>query len=807
MSTLDYFNFILNRVNFNNINIQFLVICIALKAKLFNKMSCKHCKTNCNNEFCCLGCETAYNLINRLGLIQFYEYSKNIYFKDPTKVEKMTSQINFDKFIEYNEEQNRSNVNLIVEGIHCGSCVWLIESTLRKQPNVESARLNISTKRLFISWKGDKKQLDQFVNLLLGLGYKLAPYVPDIAEIQSQEKSKDLLKRLIIAGLASVSMMMILWGVWAGRADGSMDKYTMYLMNIVSLIIALPATIYSGMTFFKSAITALKAKRSNMDVPISIAVVGALAISIQETIRAGEHVYFDAAISLVFFLLIGRYLDHKSREKARERARNLVLSQPSSVTILKENNSFEVTEIENAKIGDVALVSVGEKIPADGVIIDGETEIDNSIITGEFLPIKANEGTEVVAGAINLNAPIKIKITKLGEDTTLAQIIRLMENAEQNKSKFVELSDKVASMYTPIVLGISSLTFIGWMIYGKSIADSLLVAISVLIITCPCALGLAVPIVQVVAISRLISKGIIVKSKNALEKLTEVTDVIFDKTGTLTNPNMVPVNLEMLSEFEKEIVGSLSKHSSHVLAKALANIGGNYEFSEIEEIKGKGLKGIYNGKTVLLGNKLHVGEGELENVNAPHAWLKIGDLPAKSISFKEQLKHDAIEVVKTLQKNGMNTEIISGDYEGSVSKIAKLLNITRFKFQCSPQNKFEYVNQLMKKNLKVMMVGDGLNDSAALAAAHVSISPANAVQISQAASDVVIQGEGLLPIIELLVVANKAKVLVKQNIFLSLFYNVFAIPAAMLGYASPIAAAIVMSLSSIIVVMNSLRLR
>lgn len=770
-------------------------------------MSCKHCKTKCQNEFCCLGCEAAFSLIDKLGLAKFYEYTKELYQKNPTKVEKMSNSIDYKKFINFDESTSCFSANLIVDGIHCGSCVWLIENTLLKQENVKVARLNLSTKRLHISWKGDVDYIDKLVDLLLKLGYKLTPYRPDFVEIESQNKSKDLLKSLIVAGFASISMMMILWGVWAGRSDGTMSEYMMRFMNIISLVIAVPATLYSGMTFFSSAWSAIKARRSNMDVPISIAVLSALFVSIQETIRGGEYVYFDAAISLVFFLLIGRYLDHKSREKARERAKNLVLSQSTSITLQKSDGVFEIMEIEKASVGDVALVAVGEKIPADGLIIEGETELDNSIITGESLPIKTYLGMEVIAGSINLTSPIKIKITKLGEDTTLAQIIKLMENAEQGKSKFVELADRVAALYTPIVLSLSFATLVGWLVYGKSLADALLIAISVLIITCPCALGLAVPIVQVVAISRLISKGIVVKTKNALEKLNEINYVVFDKTGTLTKPNMNPVNLNSFTESELKIIRALASHSKHVLAKALNGTDENLILENVEEIKGYGLKATFEGKEVLLGSQDLVSAASNGETQAPCVWFKLGDNAPKAIIFSEELKEDAVALIEYLNQQKFGVEIVSGDKIGSVTKIAKMLGVVNFKYEFKPQDKFDYVNSLMREELKVMMVGDGLNDSAALAAAHVSVSPSNALEISQTASDIVIQGEGISPIIELLNVAKKSNLLVKQNIFLSLFYNVFAVPLAMLGYASPIAAAIVMSLSSIVVVGNSLRLK
>jgi P-type Cu2+ transporter len=769
-------------------------------------MNCEHCGAKNKDKystFCCMGCEIAYKIINKLDLNKYYEYCKIIYNKMPMKVHAVENQLNYNPHIK--SEDSKHRINLIVEGIHCGSCVWLIENTLKKQDGVLNARLNMSTRRLVIEWNGEKKQIKKLIDIIEKLGYKLIPYDELVSEEERKTKEHFLLKCIAVSGFASMSIMMISLGVWAGNLDESLGPYVRELMHWLSTIIAIPAILYSGIPFYKSAWSAIKAKRSNMDVPITIAIIVSALISLQQIYLGGAYTYYDAAVSLVFFLLIGRYLDIRARNKASERAQNIILSQVRSVTLC-DGDKLKLVSLKKAKEGYIAFVAVGEKIPVDGVVVDGDSEVDNSLITGETIPSKITIGSNVNAGTINLINPLKIRITKLGDNTVLAEMIKLMEVAEQGKAKYVKIADRVSSYYTPIVLTLSAITFLLWMYLGANFNDALLYAVSVLIITCPCALGLAVPVVQVIASSKLMSKGVLIKSADALEKLAEIDLVVFDKTGTLTLGKPQWINKKDFTPQEIKIISSIASHSKHPLSQAVYNNSLKMLEMHVEEVRGMGLEAVSGTRKYKLGNRKFC-EVEHEILDDKiEMWFRSSKNSAKRIILEDKLKDDALELVTWFKNLKMQPIMLSGDRRYVVSQMAAKVGITSYKAEVRPVDKYHYLEDLAKQEHKVLMVGDGLNDSAALKAAHVSISPASAIDIAQTNSDIVIQGDKLWPVKESYLVAKFANKLVKQNFALSLFYNLVTIPIAMGGLATPILAAVVMSLSSIMVVANSMRL-
>ncbi len=769
-------------------------------------MICEHCGTknpSKTSTFCCIGCEVACSIIKNLDLNKYYEYCKNIYNKAPMKVHTVENQLNYTPHVKTINDKHR--INLIVEGIHCGSCVWLIENTLKKQDTVLNARLNMSSRRLVLEWEGEKKLVKKLVDIIEKLGYKLIPFDEQVSENERKVTEYFLLKCIAVSGFASMSIMMISLGVWAGNIDQSLGPYVRELMHWLSTIIAIPAIMYSGIPFFKSAWRAVLAKRSNMDVPISIAVIVSTLISLHQIYLQGEYTYYDAAVSLVFFLLIGRYLDLRARNKASERAQNIILSQVRSVTLV-QGDKLKLVELKKAKEGDIAFVAVGEKIPVDGVVIEGASEIDNSLITGETIPSAIKVGDYVNAGTVNLNSPIKIRITKIGDNTVLAEIIKLIEIAEQGKAKYVKIADKISSFYTPVVLSLSVITFCIWTFLEVDFNDALLYAVSVLIITCPCALGLAVPVVQVVASSRLMAKGVLIKTPDALEKLSEIDTVVFDKTGTLTLGKPVWVNKSDFTTQEIKLISSIASHSKHPLSQAVFDNSLKLLAVHAEEVRGMGLDAVHSNRKYKLGNRKFCEVDHEVLDDKIEIWFKAPKQEAKRIILEDKLKDDAHDLVNWFKTLKMHPIMLSGDRRYVVSQIASKVGITSYKAEVRPVDKFHYLEDLNKQNHKVLMVGDGLNDSAALKAAHVSISPASAIDIAQTSSDIVIQGNKLWPVKDAYITAKFANKLVIQNFGLSLLYNVVTIPIAMAGFATPILAAIVMSLSSIMVVANSMRL-
>ena len=772
-------------------------------------MHCQHCGEKLSrdrkDDFCCLGCSTAYSIINALNLGKYYEYCQTIYFKMPMKVHKVINELDYLEYV--NKTPQGYRISLIVEGIHCGSCVWLIENTLRQQPGVLSVQLNLSTKRLVIEWNHQgENYINELVNIIEKLGYKLIPFTPDASIAENQKNEHELLKCLIIAAFGSVSIMMITFGIWVANSSQEMTPYLRDMLHWVATLITVPAIFYAGGPFFRSALAALKAKRSNMDVPISMATILAVAISIQELLRSSQYIYLDAAISLVFFLLIGRYLDLKVRNKARQTAQNLVFSQAQSVTLFN-NGALKLTGIKNAKAGDIAFIAAGGKIPVDGIIISGESEVDSSLITGETLPVRVEEGSFINAGTINLHNPLKVKITRLGDNTTLGEIIRLMENAEQGKARFVQLADHIASYYTPVVLGLSLLTLAGWLLMGARTADAVLYAISVLIITCPCALGLAVPIVQVIATSRLFSQGILVKSADAFERLAQCRCFIFDKTGTLTKGMPKFINAGDFTKSQLEVIASLAAQSRHPLCEAVTRAySGKLISVKVSEKKGFGVEATIAGVNCKLGNRVFCKVKETIDDGFSEVWFKADGKKALRLKFSDAVKSDARHLVAWLQEKRFKAGIISGDRSKAVAIVAEQVGLPIFHAESQPQDKYEFIEKLQKQGVNAVMIGDGLNDAAALKLAHVSMSPASALDIAQTSADIVFQGKKLWPVREAFEVAVSSGKLVRQNFAISLAYNLVTIPFAMLGFASPVMAAIIMSASSIMVVLNAMRL-
>jgi Cu2+-exporting ATPase len=685
---------------------------------------------------------------------------------------------------DFNLFAKNNQLLLNVDNMHCAGCMSKIENALNSQPDI-SARVNLSTKRLTISWKG-KQDANRLAQIVSDLGYNVKPYEVDEAEKTDQNELNFLLRCLGVSGLATVAIMVLADALWLG----GMGTATKNTLQWLSALIAFPTIIYAGLPFYRSAYAALRKFKSNMDVPISLAVILAALMSFYETIHNGEHVYYDSSVMLLFFLLIGRYLDKKTRAKAKSSASGLLSMMSGTANILEngQQRSILISEV----LPDMILsVASGEKFAADG-ILQGNAEIDSSAITGEFATQKLESGAKVFAGMINIGAPVLVKVTCAAENSLLSDIVKAMENAEQSKSQYVRIADKVARIYTPVVHILAILAFAFWMLNGLHWQGALMVATTVLIITCPCAMGLAVPVVQVIAITRLFKNSMLVKTGDALEKLANVKNIVFDKTGTLTLGKPVLNS----SSNNLQMAASMAAKSNHPLSRAIsAHYKGELLAIDVHEEKGKGLiSGDY-----MLGSASFVGAPEATD-SQMEIWFK-SPSTLERFTFTDEIKPDAAEAIASL--NGYNLYLLSGDREKPVAEMAQKLGIKNYKGHVTPIEKVEFVKQL---GANTLMVGDGLNDAAALKTASVSISPSTAMDITQNAADVILQGEKLLPITDALKTARFASKLVRQNFYLAIGYNLIAVPVAFAGLATPLVAAIAMSSSSIIVVLNSLRI-
>lgn len=701
-------------------------------------------------------------------------------------------------------------VTLIVENMRCGSCMAAVEKALMATAGVESARANLSAKRVTASYDASATDPEQLVAALDRAGFHAAEATYARDETAGAQAA-DLLRRLGVAGFAAANVMLLSVSVWAGLAS-DMDHSAAALFHWLSALIALPAIVYAGQPFFRSAIAALRGGRLNMDVPISLGIILASGMSLFQTMRGGDQVYFDAAIMLTFFLLIGRYLDESVRVKAKGAAENLLGLKALAATVMGEDGKPRRLPARALTPGMRVLVAAGERIPVDGRVISGTSEIEESLITGETVPrlVRANE--TVHAGTVNITTPIEVEATATDDGTLIAEIARLMQAAEQGRGRYVRLADRAAAVYAPAVHILGAVTFVAWMLAGAGWEQALTYAIAVLIITCPCALALAVPAVQVAATGRLFAKGVIVKAPDALERLAETDTVVLDKTGTLTlgEPRLIgadAIDANILRQAASLAVNSRHPYSKAIVAAAQARGLAPAWRGYVREVAGAGLTAETPSGEERLGSAEWLGVGDQGSDPVPTLWFRVGAQAPVAFRFEDALRCDACNVVAELSKAGYAVELLSGDRPQAAAAAAAAAGIATWRAGIRPDGKIARVEALNSGGRKVLMIGDGLNDAPALAAGHASLSPSSAADISQTAADAIFQGERLAPVIETIAVARRARAMSLQNFAIALGYNAFFVPLAMAGFVTPLIAALAMSASSIAVTGNALRLR
>jgi len=705
--------------------------------------------------------------------------------------------------------QSVTEMDFLVPGMHCGGCMRKIESGLARFDGIEEVRANLSTRRVHVRWQGADQTLESIRDAIEALGFDAAPFDPRLADDAEAVRAKTLLRAIAVSGFATANVMLLSVSVWAGLAS-DMEAVTRELFHWISALIALPAIAYAGRPFFGSAVRALRSGHMNMDVPISLGVLLAAGASLGETIRGAEHVYFDAAVMLLFFLLIGRYLDTAMRGKASEAARNLLALNAVAATVVGPDGRRSSVPADSLAPGMRVFVAPGMRVPADGRVLEGSSDVDTGLLTGESVPETVTPGARVFAGTLNLSGPLTLEVTAAREDTLLAEVARLIETAEQSRAGFVRLADRLARIYAPTVHILAAGTFLGWMLIGAGWHTALMTAVAVLIITCPCALALAVPVAQTVASGSLLRRGVLVKSGDALERLAAVDTVVFDKTGTLTLGEPELVNRSEIDEGDLHLAASLAAASKHPLAQAVAAAKPERRaIAELREVPGYGIEGRYRGRRLRLGRGDWVGAANTGDTGhaGPEMWLGGDEQRPVRFRFRDRLRADACEVVAALEARGIAVILISGDRRAAVAETAAAAGIADWRAECRPADKIAALDELRARGRTVAMVGDGLNDAPALRAAHVSLSPSSAADISQTAADLVFQGAALAPVEHALKTARRTRARVRENFSLAFGYNALAIPLAVAGYVTPLIAAVVMSSSSLLVTLNALRIR
>ncbi|MCC0055037.1 MAG: cadmium-translocating P-type ATPase [Rhodobiaceae bacterium] len=703
------------------------------------------------------------------------------------------------------------HMDFAVEGVRCAGCMRKLEEGVGKMPGVTRVRLNFTNRRLAVEWRDGALDPAGIIDKVEALGYQARPFDAASAETAEAKEASDLLRRLAVAAFAAMNIMLLSVSVWWGNAS-DITPETRDLFHLISALIALPTLAYSGQPFYLSAFRAIRKRSVNMDVPIAIGITLAVAMSLFQTFQHAEHAYFDSAVMLIFFLLTGRYLEQNMRRRTRAQAVNLASLRADSARRIRPDGSVVEVPVSAIDPGDRVAVAAGERIAVDGVVASGTSEVDCSMVTGETMPMKVEAGDMVYAGTLNLSGPLTVTVTAAAKGMLIDEVQKLLDNAYAAKTGRVALADKAASLYAPLVHTAAALTFLGWLLAGAGWEQSLVIAIAVLIITCPCALGLAIPAVQVVSSGAMFRAGLLLNAGDAIERLAEVDTVVFDKTGTLTLPSPL-ADAAMLTERAKGIAGHLARASRHPLAASLQALAAGPAPEGLRETPGGGVSGTLDGVEVRLGSAdfCGVSVAARQAAEAGHAgdslvWLRTGDEIA-AIPVRQHMRPDAAETVAALRARGLVIEILSGDRAPAVAEIASALGVDDWQAGVTPQAKIARIEALKAEGRRVLMVGDGLNDAPALAAAHVSLSPVTAAHISQAAADGVFLGNALRPVVEAHALARKARGLMGGNLWLAVIYNTLAVPIAIAGFVTPLIAALAMSGSSVLVTLNALRAR
>ncbi len=696
------------------------------------------------------------------------------------------------------------SLDILVRGAKCGGCLSKIENGISELEGIDAVRMNLTTGRLHVSWKTKSRQSADIISKISSLGYGATPFDPEEANDEHSNRERQLLMAMAVAGFAAANVMLLSVSVWAGVDE--MNAETKEFLHWISACIALPVVAFSGRPFFSSALSAIRAGHVNMDVPISLAVLLAVSMSLYETIHHGNHTYFDAAVMLLFFLLIGRFLDAKLQREAQSTARDLALMQTGSVTRINSDGSAESVKASNLLPDDIIQIAAGERFAVDAVLISGRSELDNHMVSGESTPVISQAGQTIYAGTINLTSSIVARVKSAAENSMLAEVSKLLEIGEQQRSTYRQIADKAAKLYVPVVHTVSAAAFLGWIAYNGDFKTAIFIAISVLIITCPCALALAAPVVQVVAVGKLFKKNVYLKSGDALERIAACDYVVFDKTGTLTKPD-ASLKDNDIDHNHLERAAKLARGSRHPYSRALARLVGPGEIaSNIEEISGCGIQGIIEGKNAKLGSLKWVTGVASSSCDLPSLYFQYDSDELVAFEFDETSVLGTDSIATELHQRGVKVELLSGDLDKKVAKFAQKSGIDVFNGSTSPIEKAERIANLQSEGRKVLMVGDGLNDAGALANAHASLTPGGAADVSRAASDGVFSGDNILVIADIIDIARKSRSRMIENFGFAAVYNLVAIPIAVFGFVTPLVAAIAMSGSSLIVTVNALRL-
>ncbi|MFN4289857.1 MAG: heavy metal translocating P-type ATPase [Permianibacter sp.] len=786
-------------------------------------MNCFHCAEACptdtpfratldgvSREFCCAGCQAVAETIYQSGLGSYYSYRQA-----PAKRQEVGVPAELLAALEQSarasacleEQGEESRVALFVEGLNCPACSWLLERHLRQQPGVRDVQIQLSARRLLLRWDHLQQPLRQLLAELQRVGYQATPFAPDQVEQQLEQEGRDLLKRLAVAGFGMMQAMMYAVGLYLG-VIGDLDKTHELWLRWSSLLVSLPVLLYSCQPFTRNAITALRLHSLNMDVPVAAAMWLAFLASCWNTIQQDGQVYFESISMFAFLLLLGRYLELKARQRATRAAGLQQRLLPQTARVWR-NEQWQRVALSDVAVGERMLVQAGETVPADGAVISGSAGADESLLTGEAALVNKQVHDAVLAGSSISGGALELTVTRSGTDTYIAQLTRLQDEALAQRPALQLLADNVARWFVAAVLLLSVLVYAGWWQIDASRAFD--ITLAVLVVTCPCALSLALPTAWAAATHQLLREGVLLRRAAVLEKLATLTDVVFDKTGTLTTGALQITAVRVRADQDRHSVlalaAALEQHSSHPIARAFHPHASNQCLaSHVMETAGLGVSGSIAGRQYWLGQKSWLPLAAQAAVQDGEIALADSDGWLASFQLQDELRSDAAALCRELRASGLRLHLLSGDHHAAVERCAQALGIDAVHARQSPAQKRDYVQALQRQGCKLLMLGDGINDAPVLAAADVSMAIGSGADFARRAADAVLLQSQLCVIARALQVAKQTRRIVRENLAWALIYNLVALPAAIAGVLTPWQAAIGMSLSSLLVTVNSLRL-
>ncbi len=761
---------------------------------------------------CCPGCKAVAELIRDTGLSSYYamrEAPEPGAGRPPDEGGEWHIFNSDDMLTAFSAgDDELADVTIYVGGMYCSACSWLIESTVTRLPGVETADINPVAHRLRVRWNRAALGLGDLLRSLADLGYEPQPLTPDSTARPEVAEQRTALKRLLVASLGMMQAMMFAVGLYAGDYQG-IDPDMQHFLRLVSFFVTTPVVFYSARPFFAGAIRGVRARQPGMDLPVSIAVGAAYAASVYATFTRGPAVWYDSVTMFVFFLTLGRFLEMRARHRSIDRSTALSSLLPNTALKLSGDERL-VVPVSQLLAGDLVAVRAGDSIPADGTVVDGETTVDEALLTGETTPLVRREGDTMTAGSVNLDGNVTMRVERTGNATTLGTISRLSEQARFARPAFVQLADRIASYIVVALLVVAAAVAVYW--YFAAPERAFVITLSVLVVTCPCALALATPAAFAAAGARLSVLHLLVTDGNAIEVLAKANSVIFDKTGTLTKGTPAITSIEVFDDGWEEqrlrkVAAALESASSHPIAQAFSIDAPLPETSGLRVSIGQGVSGIVDGRRWRLGRADFVSSGTARRSDsATRVYLGLDDNLVAAFSLEDELRHDAAATVDALRDLGVDVSLLSGDSEIPVARVADALDIEQFESDCSPKRKLDAIKFAQSSGKKVIMVGDGINDAPVLAGADTSVALAHGAMLAQTSADVIMPGESLSPLVTGIRTARMTMRIVRQNLAWAIVYNATALPLAAAGFVPPWAAAIGMSASSLVVVLNALRL-